>query len=243
MSFRGHRGKEKQTRSGPVVVVELGHRTAPASQTLVALHGMNVTTVWDRVAPLLASGKPPMRVILPKPRSNPETAPVMSELAVARYALTLGGWLPRPIRESYLLDLLPKDGPIALAGMSWGGGAAARFAAAYPERVSRLVLISPDVEYSVVKQLNPNMPILLIWARDDKLNPYTWSRKFKGHPKLTMHTDEYGGHTVLDSHADIIWHWLATPDDELPCETRSVEHGISAWMPWYAGSVLPSLRG
>ena len=44
----------------------------------------------------------------------------------------------------WLLDVLPKDGSsFVLAGHSWGGGAAARFAVAHPQLVSKLVLVGP----------------------------------------------------------------------------------------------------
>lgn len=97
-------------------------------------------------------------------------------------------------------------GGIVLAGHSWGGGAAARFAVAHPERVAKLVLVSPDVDAAVARELR--VPTLLIWSVDDVVNPFFWTRRFRGHPSLTLHATEKGGHAVLESHADVIASWL-----------------------------------
>ena len=95
-----------------------------------------------------------------------------------------------------------------LAGHSWGGGAAARFAVAHPDLVTALVLVSPDVERSVARRLK--VPTLLIWSKDDLINPFFWTRRFRGHPALTLHATEKGGHQILDSHVDVIAEWLKT---------------------------------
>ena len=49
--------------------------------------------------------------------------------------------------------------------------------------------------YSVAQQLR--CPTLLIWAKDDYINPFLWTRRFRGHPNLTLHATPTGGHMVL----------------------------------------------
>ena len=52
-----------------------------------------------------------------------------------------------------LLAALDIEGPIHLVGASFGGAIAATFAAAHPERVAKLVLIAPVVDYAEGKAL------------------------------------------------------------------------------------------
>lgn len=160
---------------------------------------------WEHIVPELV-GKCNIRATLPDPLSNAKTKPSITEFAVVRTATTLFGTLKYPSREEWLLDMLPKGGPNVLAGHSWGGGAAARFAVAHPDAVSHLVLISPDVENSVAQQLK--CPTLLIWNKWDPINPYLWTRRFRGHPNLTLHTTKEGGHMIIDAHAQVIADWL-----------------------------------
>lgn len=154
------------------------------------------------------------RVILPDAYSNPSTAPSGGDFAVLLTLRTLGGFWRGACRETWLLDLLPKPSPgrpVVLAGHSWGGGAAARLAAVHPERVSRLVLVSPDVEWSVARRCW-GTPTLLLWARDDVINPILWTSRWRGHPNLTIHRTDKGGHRVLESHAEVIAQWLDEQD-------------------------------
>jgi len=210
---------EMQTKDGPLSVKLFIPEGGAASSSFLALGGLGRSPSWldwegSGIAAHLASRPKPYRVLLPDPYSNPQTAPSASEFAVVLSVTTLFGCFPGDCRESYLLDLMPKPEkgqPVVLAGHSWGGGAAARLAAAHPEKVSRLVLISPDVQESVA-QRTFSIPTLLIWARDDGINPYLWTCRWRGHPKLTIHTTEKGGHMVQASHAAIISRWLAEQD-------------------------------
>ena len=207
---------------GSVRVRVAGPEQANNAVTFLALPGMGRTDNkdWERV---ITAGdlttKANLRAILPDPLSNFNTAPSFFEFAVVRTCTTLFGNVRYPCREDWLLDVLASqrsstlddetrsgDEGVVLAGHSWGGGAAARFAVAHPEMVSRLVLVSPDVEHHVAKQLK--VPTLLIWSRDDVINPFFWTRRFKGHPALTLHATDKGGHMIMESHADVIANWL-----------------------------------
>ena len=184
--------------------------------TFLALGGLGRKGLgpdWEKagVVARLASN---YRVHLPDPYSNPKTAPSVSEFAVVLAVSTLFGLWRGECRERWLLDLLPqptKAKPVVLAGHSWGGGAVARLAAAYPDAVSRLVLVSPDVEESVAQRCFAT-PTLLLWAKDDYINPHLWTCRWRGHPNLTVHSTNTGGHRVLESHADIISEWLEKQD-------------------------------
>ncbi|KAJ1622848.1 Alpha/Beta hydrolase protein [Pavlovales sp. CCMP2436] len=167
MSASAFASAVRPTSKGPLSV-----RHGPeGGGTFLALCGLAGSGDWEcaGIAAHLASGAPSYRVMLPEPASNPNTRASLGEFAVVLTATTLFG--RGPCRESWMLDLLPsknksEGAPVVLAGHSWGGGAAARLAAAHPEAVSRLVLISPDVEASVARRCFP-VPTLLIWAKDD----------------------------------------------------------------------------
>ena len=160
---------------------------------------------WDPVAGSLA--RTGLRVVVPAPYSMWSSWPSVTEFAVVRTVTTLFGMIHYRCREVWMADVV--QGPFVLAGFSWGGGAAARYAAAHPENVSKLVLVSPDVEYSVAQRLAVlNIPTLLLWDKYDPANPVCWTRRFRGHPSLTIHHTDEGGHRVLDSHAEVIARWL-----------------------------------
>ena len=166
---------------------------------------------WLRAGiPQLLAESGTRRVLLPDPYSCDKTRPSLGEFAVVLSVATLGGLWRGTCKEKWLLDLPPpplelgggrssNPGPVILAGHSYGGGAAARAAADNPDAVSRLVLVSPDVEWSVARRCW-SIPTLLIWARDDYVNPYLWTSRWSGHPNLTIHTEATGGHMLLEKH-------------------------------------------
>lgn len=201
------------TALGPVATRVAGS----GSTVFLALPGLGRAgnKDWERViAASDLTSEANLTVLLPDPLSNVRTAPSLSEFAVVRTCTTLFGAVKYPCREEWLKQLLPEPskGRCVLAGHSWGGGAAARFAVAHPELVQKLVLVSPDVEYSVAQQLK--VPTLLVWAKDDFINPFLWTRRFKGHPALTLHAPRRGGHMVQDSHVDVIARWLRHEYDD-----------------------------
>lgn len=203
---------EIATRKGAVAVAAFGAETAP---TFLALSGLaqRPPSEWE-TAGVAACLSATHRVLVPDPYSNARLAPSLAEFAVVLTCRTLGGAWRGECREEWLLDLLPKPTrarPVVLAGHSWGGGAVARLAAVHPEAVSRLVLVSPDVEWSVARRCW-SIPTLLIWARDDLLNPRIWISRWAGHPRLTVHMTERGGHHVLEEHAGVISAWLNDQD-------------------------------
>ena len=77
---------------------------------------------------------------------------------------------------------------------------AARYAAAHPDRVSRLVLVAPAQSNATVAA-GLTMPTLLLWARDDAMVRVHHADAYAKHaPKLTRHTVRKGGHRVLDEY-------------------------------------------
>ena len=54
------------------------------------------------------------------------------------------------------------------------------------DKVSKLVLVSPDVEASVAQQLKCDT--LLIWAKNDVINPFFWTRRFRGRVFFTIYS-------------------------------------------------------
>lgn len=202
-----------ETKLGRVAVKALGAESSPPFLALSGLGRRGHGPDWE-AAGVVSHLSTSHRVILPDPHSNPRTAPSLGEFAAVLTCTTLGGMWRGPTREEWLLDLLPaptREKPVVLAGHSWGGGAAARLAAARPEHVSRLVLVSPDVEWSVARRCW-SIPTLLLWAKDDLINPYIWTSRWWGHPNLTHIATPTGGHNVLQSHAELISAWLKEQD-------------------------------
>jgi pimeloyl-ACP methyl ester carboxylesterase len=64
-----------------------------------------------------------------------------------------------------LLDALRIEGSVTLVGVSFGGALAATFTAAHPERVDKLVLIAPVVDYAEGKALFSlaKVPLVAEW--------------------------------------------------------------------------------
>jgi pimeloyl-ACP methyl ester carboxylesterase len=183
--------------------------------TIIALPGLAGVKLeapsWDLVARQLASK---YQVVLPDPHANPRSRPNPSEFATVKTIGSLGGLLTsKKLKEDWLLDFLPDSGPVVLAGHSWGGGAACRFAAAHPERVTALVVSSPNVQRSTALKLKAcAMPTLLLHNRDDAINPFgilafSWAGT---QPNLTTRRFPKGGHRVIPDHAEAIGAWLDT---------------------------------
>jgi len=197
---------------GPVRI----HTMGALGTCFIALPGMGQGAEdWGLIMPtIMQKTSEAFRVVLPDPKSNASAAASLSEFAIVRDITTLRGLIRYTLHETWLLDLLPEDGAkVVLAGHSWGGGAACRFAVAHPERVSRLVLISPDVQYCVAQAMaKTGIPTLLIWNKNDPINPYCWRRRFNGHPSLTLITTSSGGHFVVDDHAEKVASWLNEGD-------------------------------
>ena len=206
-----HVSSSVSTRLGAVSLRSYGGGAPTgASETMIALPGMAALGEpdWHAVASSLASKS--LRVLLPLPHSNAKTAPSVFEFAVAKTVTGLCGLLASnadTIREDWLLDIMPDDGSkVILAGFSWGGGAACRFAARYPEKVSKLVLVSPDVQHMVAQKVS--VPTLLIWSTRDPINPYFWTRRFRGLGNITLQTTDTFGHEVRADHSERIRKWL-----------------------------------
>lgn len=202
---------DMETIHGPVKVRYIENEGGSQFIALPGMGGQMAQDMWNDVAPKLALDPDGLNVFLPDPYSNRKTKPHSGEFAVVKSITTLLGYFPGECREKWLSDLCIEGQKIIMCGHSWGGGAAARFAGSYPEKVKRLVLISPDVQTSVARRTF-KIPTLLIWAKNDYINPYYWRTRWNGHPKLTLHSTEKGGHTVLPEHAAIIKSWLKEQD-------------------------------
>nr|WP_184031693.1 alpha/beta hydrolase [Deinococcus budaensis] len=124
-------GRVLDLADGPTHVIEGGTPGAPPA---VLIHGSDgvaldwpVSPLWDELAPearLIAPDRPGHGHTPARPGS-----PVTVEVNVRR------------LRQ--LLDALDLPGPVTLLGHSYGAAVALAFAAAYPERVRALVLVSP----------------------------------------------------------------------------------------------------
>ncbi len=98
-------------------------------EPLLALHGLASSAHWyDIVAPLLRDS---YRIIAPDQRGHGQTTN-----ADAGY-----DWHTLSDDLAGLLDWVGFDRPVAALGHSWGGHVVSNFAAHYPQRVRRIVMI------------------------------------------------------------------------------------------------------
>ncbi len=111
-----------------------GARRKGAPPPVVLLHGLNANArYWTGVASALSGGPTPgRRVLAPDLRGHGATGPLAGGLGLEDTRSDLRAWLD-------MLQLPRVD----LVGHSFGGKAALDLAAAYPERVRRLVLVDP----------------------------------------------------------------------------------------------------
>lgn len=116
-------------QTGPLYVWRGGVATGP---TVVLVHGFaDSGPGWGAVAGELARHHP---VVVPSLPGHGRSAPGPSEsLSVAQ------------LEQGFAAVMRQVDGPVALVGNSLGGLIVTRWAAAHPERVSRLVLVNAAV--------------------------------------------------------------------------------------------------
>jgi pimeloyl-ACP methyl ester carboxylesterase len=134
------------TRFGTTHVVATGPKTAPA---LVLLHGYMATSVmW---APNIADFNSDYRVyaidIMGQPSKSAPDEPI-------RDAKDYVAWLTATLDGLTL-------GRVSLLGMSFGGWIALRYAAAAPERVHKLALLSPGGLLRFVRQFRPRAMLMV----------------------------------------------------------------------------------
>ena len=126
----------------------------PDASTVVLIHGGTIPFyAWDAQVPALTD----------------------AGFRVLRYTQFGRGYSDRPVTDydrtlyqrqlEQLLDALGIEGPVTLVGVSFGGAIAATFANTHPNRVLKLVLIAPVVDYAEGKALFglAKVPILAEW--------------------------------------------------------------------------------
>jgi len=186
---------------GAVEVQVMGPKGGPLA---IAQHGSNkewsAITEFDAVASELAGQG--YRVLLPNLYSNPNTTPAIfgEGISDAEFQRVLEALMEFEGDGSGALPLL--------LGKSWGGGAAAKFAANNPSVVKKLVLVAPAPKGTtpeIVRALQ--MPLLVLWAKDDPIVPVSGATVFQEHsPGADSHliVVDTGGHVVLPEYNDPI---------------------------------------
>ncbi|RMG99943.1 MAG: alpha/beta fold hydrolase [Chloroflexi bacterium] len=89
-----------------------------------------------------------------------------------------------------------------LMGKSWGGGVALKFALKYPRQVTKLILTAPAFrEFDRLPEIT--QPILLTWAEDDPVIPFTYAAKFaEALPNCRLIPYPTGGHSAAQNNVD-----------------------------------------
>ena len=76
-----------------------------------------------------------------------------------------------------ILDALDVETAVAM-GKSWGGGVAINLALQEPSRVSKLILTAPSWQNGPEALQAIAQPVLMAWAKDDKVIPYTYAQTY-----------------------------------------------------------------
>jgi len=183
----------EQTDIGEIEVQYFGEN----GPLVVALHGAGQEEVgcWDETG--LALAEEGFTVLVPNLYSNEKVIPGYGNAA--------------PDREDYytLVKNLAKGSKFILLGHSYGGNEAAIIAARDSPSVTRLVLSAPATMpansiASIARGVT--MDLLLCWAEDDPLVPYTnaqyWQETSPGYREIV--TVQEGGHAVHEAYIETI---------------------------------------
>ncbi len=94
-----------------------------------------------------------------------------------------------------IMTVLGKESAV-LMGKSWGGAVAIETALRHPTKIPKLILTAPAyANYSALKTVT--QPILLAWAEDDPVIPFTYAAKFaEAATNVQLETYPSGGHSA-----------------------------------------------
>jgi pimeloyl-[acyl-carrier protein] methyl ester esterase len=112
--------------------------------------------VYDRVVDSETSSAPPTLMLLPGLDGTGNLfAPLIAELPRTLNVITAAyprdRFLPYPEHVSWLRELVPKDGPYAILGESYGSTVAVKFAATHPPNLTGVILCAGFVSNPVRK--------------------------------------------------------------------------------------------
>lgn len=90
----------------------------------------------------------------------------------------------------------------SLMGKSIGGGTAIELAMLRPERVDKLILTAPAYKGDFMELDRLTKPVLIAWAQDDDVIPYTYATMFTGAMNdCRLETYATGGHSAAQANA------------------------------------------
>ncbi|MCG8348128.1 MAG: alpha/beta hydrolase [Chloroflexales bacterium] len=168
MDLNEHRVELKVAGTSPVrlSVVDIGPTESPSRGTIVCLHGAAGTAdQWSAQIEHLA---PNYRIIAPDLRGHGK-----SEIPSSAYSLEEFLW-----DFTQLLSLLKVEEPFILMSHSFGGPIALTFAAAQPQRLSKLVLIAtaPEMHIHPLHEFIVKLPIHLGYL--ERLRPIVMPKTY-----------------------------------------------------------------
>jgi pimeloyl-ACP methyl ester carboxylesterase len=177
--------------AGRVFVQDLGESRPDGPPPVVLLHGLLVTShAFRRVLPALAEDRRAIAIDLPGCGESDRPRPDLAD----DYSLP---WLAAQVVQTLgALDLRQVD----LVGHSFGGSVALQLAAAFPERVRRLVLVDP-VAYPFDLPLRGRLALL------PRVGPLLFENVYrradlKRYLQRTMSTPELLEETAVDVYWD-----------------------------------------
>jgi pimeloyl-ACP methyl ester carboxylesterase len=186
-----------KTTLGDLEAWEFGTAGAPLA---LAIHGLSNSDLihreWFHAAKALA--KDGYHVLVPNLHSCTACMP---------------GRVGPEKREAQLLEIMDSTGSDKIAvllGKSHGGAIAARFAAAQPSKVEKVVLAAPALARTDDLQIPQST--MLLWARDDP--SFARAQEVsKALQKEHHYIANFGGHAVLEEYSDQVLGFLHGKQD------------------------------
>jgi dienelactone hydrolase len=167
---------------------------------IIAIHGKSksLNYEWLDTAEYLA--KHGYHIIVLNLHSNQKTTP--SKITAESFELFLKNFI----------SIYFKNEKIFLMGKSWGATNVARFVHYNPDYLKGIVLAAPIISSEAVFESigNNKMKTLLLYCQDDELfnqliNNSILDKWKAGVSKyLTIHSEDFGGHSIVESYAPII---------------------------------------
>lgn len=179
-----------ETPFGTLVVRTAG---APDAELVAAVHGWSQRNSWQTWEPLM---------------------PLLSEAGFFVGSLDMPGWGDsQPWQAGPLSTELAVKALISVAdhfdkqdfvlmGKSWGGAVSIQCAMEYPTRVASLILSAPA--FQNLEALSAlTQPVLLVWAEDDPVIPYRYSKEYERRiPNVELISYKSGGHSAAPRNAE-----------------------------------------
>ncbi|MCA9933935.1 MAG: alpha/beta fold hydrolase [Ardenticatenaceae bacterium] len=163
----------------------------PTDPFILGLHGWSQRNGWHTWEPLM------------QPLANAGFYVVSVDMPGWGQSTAPKGQVKGSDAMSTVLQMMDKLGveTAVLLGKSWGGGVAINLTLSHPQRIGKLALTAPAF-HDVERLAQLTQPVLLAWAEDDPVIPYSYAAPFAAAiPNCQLVTYPTGGHSAAPKNA------------------------------------------